>query len=271
MELFQCPNCKKKAAMTAGPESLTCNHCGYWENVYGEEGFLKGEEMDKIDWQTVVDNHILASRRDKKEKPDNVFSPSMVDGCLRQSTMLKLGLKEFDVEVLRNFMVGTILHKYVQTEAAICHVPRPVQFEKRIEFEIDPQEELPIQEKTIAFHGYIDAWDGETVYDFKSHGYIKYAKENPIDMAYRYQLSIYAAALGAKHAEIVFIDKKTLEVYQKEIELVPIGRISKFCTDVLKAEVEYKKSGKLPEPCGCWKCNLEKKQAEDRSETDGTV
>lgn len=220
------------------------------------------ERIDKINWQSVIDSHILASRKDKKEKPSNIFSPSMVDGCLRQSTMLKLGLKEFDIDVLRNFMVGTILHKYVQTEAAICHVTRPVQFEKRIEYDITEDvklaEKLPTEEQTIIFQGYVDAWDGETVYDFKSHGYIKYAKENTVDIAYRFQLSIYAYALDATKAEIVFIDKKTLEVYQKEIELVSRAEIAEFCLNVLKAEAEYRKSGKLPEPCGCWKCKIEK-------------
>lgn len=218
--------------------------------------------MKKINWQDVIDSHILANRKTKKEKPDNVFSPSMVDGCLRQSTMLKLGLKEFEIDVLRKFMVGTILHKYLQAEAAIGHLSRPVEFEKRIDFEIIPKDKLPTDEQTIAFQGYADAWDGKTVYDFKSHSYIKYAKEKPIDLSYRYQLSIYAAALSANHAEIVFIDKKTLEVYQEEVELVPIEQISKFCQDVLHAEAEYRKSGKLPDPCGCWKCNLEKKQEE---------
>jgi len=217
--------------------------------------------MNGIQWGNVIDEHILSTRREKKEKPDNVFSPSMVDGCVRQSTMLKLGLKEFDIDVLRKFMVGTILHKYLQSEASIGHLPKPVEFEKRIEFEIIPKDDvkLPTEEQTIRFEGYLDAWDGETVYDFKSHSYIEYAKTKPVDIGYRYQLSIYAHAIGATQAQIVFIDKRTLEVHQKEIELIPIADITRFCEAVLEAEVEYKKSGKLPEPCGCWKCNLKEK------------
>lgn len=220
---------------------------------------------ERISWQSVVDNHIFSTRREKKDKPDNVFSPSMVDGCLRQSTRLKLGLKEFEIDVLRKFMVGTMIHKYIQSEASIGHLPRPVEFEKRIEFEIIPEDKvtLPTEEQTIRFEGYADAWDGETVYDFKSHSYIEYAKKKPVDLGYRYQLSIYAHALGAANTEIVFIDKRTLEVCQKEVELISIEDISLFCQQVLIAEAKYKESEELPDYCDCWKCDIEKRENGD--------
>jgi len=224
----------------------------------------EGTDAGKIvNWQGVIDAHIQASRRDKKEKPDNVFSPSMVDGCLRQSTIMKLGLKGFDTETLRKFMVGTMIHKYVQTEAAIGHLPRPVEFEKRTELDIfASKEDEDNNTPKIRFEGYADAWDGETVYDFKSHSYLEYAKKKPIDLGYRYQMSIYAHALGTDKLQIVFIDKRTLEVFQKEVEIVPIKDIILFCEKVLDAVEDYRKHKKLPDYCDCWKCHYEKKEAE---------
>jgi len=202
-----------------------------------------------INWQEAIDSH-LKSEQHSRVHELNVFRASSLSGCLRQCVLIRQGLKEPDIFSLRHFMIGTLLHRYLQQEVSLGHINSLIEFEKHISFELDD----------IKFTGHIDAWDGETVYDFKSTANANLSAAD-ISLSYIQQISIYSYALKAKKAVIVYIDKRNLNIIQKEVELIPIEEIIDFCKQVMKAEDNYKATGVLPEHCTCFGCKQEAKNS----------
>jgi len=161
-----------------------------------------------------------------------------------------MGLRHFNAAVLRNFEIGTQLHRFIQEKVGVGFVDRPVQFERQVE--IKPSLSLTIT-------GHVDCFDGAIVYDFKSIKGFTYVTHGNISKAYLYQLHVYMHALGVKKAVLVYIDKGTWEVKPLDVNYSEetFNELVQFCEDVDVAVNNYKLNGKLPEKDGCFSCKCE--------------
>lgn len=181
------------------------------------------EANDLVNWQQVLDNYLLENQDPFVEPDEKTFRASSL-GCLRQCVKQRLGMSKMDLEGLRNCQIGTNLHRFIQTELALGYLPHPMQFEKKVAFE----------HAGIKFTGHVDCWDGNTIYDFKSTANSEFSMKYPTNKAYLMQLSVYAYALKAKRAVLVYVDKRNYKIEMKEIEIIPIDDIVKFCNEVIE-------------------------------------
>ncbi len=206
-------------------------------------------ESELVDWQAIFDSYVKDQQKINEIPAENEFRASSL-GCLRQCTKSRLGLSKFDDEGLRTLQIGTNLHRFIQQELAVGYLPKPMQFEKKVSFEF----------AGIKFTGHIDCWDGEIIYDFKSTSNVEWSIKYPTLKAYIMQLSLYAYALKAKKAVLVYVDKRNYKIEMKEIELMDIGEIVKFCYDVMAACRQYHMDGSLPGKCSeCYVCKIKEK------------
>lgn len=203
--------------------------------------------MEKINWQDVIDKYSEYQQRPALELADNEFTASTLTGCLRQAVKNKLQLTKHDKTTLRHFQVGHMFHKYIQQDCALGCIGRPMEFEKRVVFEHDG----------IKIFGHVDAYDGENVYDFKTTADIKMSTRLDVHIGYVYQLSVYMHALKAKHAYVVYIAKKNLEIIDKEITPYNKDEIAHFCHRVRNACEIYQKYKRLPDKDKCFVCAKE--------------
>jgi len=201
-----------------------------------------------INWKKEIDKFIAADREARRGKHTplnpNEFYASSMTGCVRQSTKQRLGLAKYPAHALRSMMVGTILHAWLQSINKEPHM----EYEKQTRLELPPY--------TII--GRIDAYDGETVYDFKTINGLKYAvnKSEKDELSYQMQLSVYAHALNCG-ARIVYVDKSSLATHEKHIKVLPKEELLNFCHKITAAIEEYRKTGELPPKCGCFSCKSE--------------
>lgn len=203
-------------------------------------------ENDLVDWQAIFDSYVKDQQKINEIPEENEFRASSL-GCIRQCTKSRLGLSKFDDEGLRTLQIGTNLHRFIQQELAVGYLPHPMQFERKVAFEFGG----------IKFTGHVDCWDGETIYDFKTTSNVDWSMKYPTSRAYLMQLSVYAYALKAKRAVLVYVDKRNYKVETKEIELMDIGEIIKFCYQVIEACRAYKLNQTLPEKCTeCYVCKM---------------
>ena len=202
--------------------------------------------MTDIDWQKAIDDHIQEHLQLKKFEP-NVFRASSLSGCVRECVRSRNGLITLNKEHLRYMHMGTIIHRFMQQDVALGSIGRPCEFEKAVSMKKDG----------ITITGHIDAWDGSVIFDFKSTGSMERTLSYPTKKGYIYQVSFYAHAMNAKRAVLVYIDKSTLEVVQKEIEIMPLDEIFEFCRKVSIAEEIYQKTGELFSKDDCYPCHIE--------------
>lgn len=210
--------------------------------------------MEDLIWQNILDSYIESQREEFSPPSSNVFRASSLSGCVRQCVRNRLGLNKLTTEDLRTFQIGTNLHRFIQTEVALGHLPRPMQFERPIEFELEG----------IKITGHIDCYDGETIYDFKTTKNIDWLDRYPTAKGYIMQLSVYLFALKAKKAILVYVDKNNYGIVQKEIKPMPIEEILEFCNEVMAAEKTYLISSELPDFCkDCYGCKKEKENKQN--------
>lgn len=207
-----------------------------------------------IDWNQAVNNYIIA--KSKERQPDilgpNVFRCSSLSGCVRSCVKSRTGKQEFGIDTLKHFELGTLLHRFLQRDVALGFVTTPTTLERNFEFEKDG----------IILLGHADAVDDDTVYDFKTTSSLTTTLNYPTSTGYVYQLSAYCHGLSKQHGIVVYIDKRTLTIAQREIEILPISQIISFCKQVMEAEKHYKETGELPPPCekgkDCFNCKRER-------------
>lgn len=205
--------------------------------------------MEEVNWEKIIDNYVEAQREESSPPSPNVFRASSLSGCVRQCVRNRLGLTKLTAEDLRTFQIGTNLHRFIQTEVALGFLPHPMQFEKSVEFEISG----------IKITGHVDCYDGEIIYDFKTTKNTDWSLKYPTSKGYIMQLSAYLFALKAKKAILVYVDKNTYSVKQKEIKPILIEEIVEFCHTVMASETIYKTSGILPKHCAdCYGCKKER-------------
>ncbi len=202
-----------------------------------------------VDWKKAIDGYLNASRKPGRILEDHVFSPSMIGTCLRQSTLNKLGLKEFDVDSLANFEAGTMLHEWISNVGATSEFK--LEFEKEITLEVD----------ALKFHGFVDCFDGEVVYEFKTTGDVEKAIAWWPNETYIRQVTVYLKALNVHKARVVFISKTRINDV-REIDVFysseKFREVVDFCTAVMNAVKNYKESKTLPAICGkCFDCRKE--------------
>lgn len=225
------------------------------EAIESVDDELYEDTLEPINFQECVDRYITSSKWNRKAK-DREFFPSEITGCLRQAVRHRLGLVTFDIEANRNMAVGTMFHKFLQTQVALGYIDRPIQFEKQISYKY----------KDITFNGHVDAFDGENIYDFKTSKNIEWSLKYNMQTSYRYQTSVYLHALeelGAKRAYIIYIDKRTFEIKPKEVDIIDMENIYDFCNSVLTYCNEYNDNTNdetykiLPPRCWCFGCKME--------------
>lgn len=208
--------------------------------------------MTDINWQAAIDSYIVAKQNEqsfnnKYNYPPNVFRASSLSGCVRECVRLRQGLIKFQPDNLRFMQVGVIYHRFIQQEVSLGHINQRCEFEKYVE----------LRAGEIAITGHIDCYDGETIYDFKTTADIDKTTSYPIKKAYELQLSLYSHALGKKRMIIVYVEKSSLRVIQKEVKLVPLEYIIDFCKKVAKGEENYLNAGILPDKDDCYPCKIE--------------
>ena len=202
-----------------------------------------------VDWKNAIDSYLNASRKPGKILEDCVFSPSMIGTCLRQATVHKLGLKTFDVDSLANFEAGTMLHEWISNVGA--HSENKLEFEK----------EITLNTSELTFHGFVDCFDGEVVYEFKTTGDVEKAIAWWPNETYIRQVTVYLKALNVHKAKVVFISKtrindvREVDVFFNEDKF---SEVVTFCKQVVNAVNNYRESKVLPALCGkCFDCRKE--------------
>lgn len=206
-----------------------------------------------INWQTCINNYVEAQRKPYEKPADNTFRASELTGCVRQCAARRLNLKHFDVNVLRNFEIGTQLHRFLQEKVGVGFVDECVAFEKTVKLEHDG----------LVFTGHVDCFDGSMVYDFKTVKGFTYVTPGNVSKGYIYQLHIYMRALNVQEATLVYVDKNTWEVKNISVyyDEVIFEEILKFCKQVQEAVDAYNCCGKLPDKDNCYACKIEEIEA----------
>jgi len=210
-----------------------------------------------IDWnKSITDCLRSKDRRHDAYQPD-VFTASSVSGCVRQCVRNRLGLGTINDTTLRHFYLGTMLHRFMQTEVALGHLGQSAEFEKQIAFEVDG----------IKFKGHIDCVTDSEIIDFKSTANIKSTMSFPVQKSYLYQLAIYKEGLlileFAKHpyreTSILYIDKRNLDVARVPVLTPDFTEVVSFCKQVMQAEKVYAQTRTLPPKCNeCFSCTNER-------------
>lgn len=204
--------------------------------------------MEPIDFQKVIDSYCLSQIQPLRQLAKNEFTASILTGCVRQAVKNKKQLNDKNIDVLRNFQIGTNVHRFLQQDCSLGFFDRPVEFEKQVKFEHDD----------ITIYGHVDCYDGENIYDFKTTSDIAMSKRFDIHIGYVYQLSTYLHALNAKNAYIVYIGKKDFNVITKKVEPYGPSYIARFCHSVMDAIEAYDAEGILPEKDKCFVCQKER-------------
>lgn len=162
----------------------------------------KNRQSNELDWKELLPYHIrhLNDPDSHVEKDPYTIHPSQLSQCERQCVISKYGLKEHSDKTLGTFRIGTIVHEWIERQ--FDSPLSPVRFEVPVKLEAPP----------VTIVGRADCYDPvtETVYDFKTRGgWYRFdpPKESHVD-----QLTLYMNALDASKGQVVYIDKKSLEV-----------------------------------------------------------
>jgi len=206
-----------------------------------------------INWEQAIDSYLKSKDHRKDPYEPDLFSASSVSGCIRQCVRTRLGLGSLGPQTLRHFYLGSALHKFLQTEVALGFINQPVEFEKRIAFEMEG----------IRFKGHIDCVTETEILDFKSTANIPTTTSFPTSQSYLYQLAIYKQGLHQegvpdRETAIIYIDKRNLDTVRVPVQTPPMSEIIFFCKSVIQAEAIYAKQRILHPKDGCYSCSNER-------------
>lgn len=215
---------------------------------------------DPIDWRGQIARSLHVGNDDDShtEPDDHTFHPSQLARCKRQATISKYGLETHDTKTLGIFHTGTLIHEWLEDEMD-GRFPG-------VHHEIPIEQEYVTDDGAVVVTGHADVYDEHNgvVYDFKSRG--GWYNFDPPSERHLDQLTLYMDALGADAGQVVYVNKKDLEV-----RTWPDGDTFAFDPDrrddlVAKAReirdgvkgVEITSINDVPfEPCGCWLCDKE--------------
>lgn len=220
-----------------------------------------------IDWEAQLARTLaVANDDDSHTEPDAItFHPSQLARCKRQAAISKLGLEEHDTETLGLFQVGTLVHEWLEDT-----------FEGRIpgvhcEYPVTREYRRPGRAGVVRITGTADVYDehDNVVYDWKTRG--GWYKFDPPSDRHMDQLTLYMDALDAAAGQVVYLNKKNLEVRtwpeddtfafepDRRDELVEQAFEMR---EALKQTDEIETRSDLPfERCGCWLCEQEGEQS----------
>ena len=218
---------------------------------------------DPVDWEAQIGQTIrdTAEQDSHVERDAVTFHPSQLAKCKRQATLAKLGLKDFGTDTLGTFRAGTLVHEWIQAELA-DQFP-DCEFERKI---VETYTN-PVSGEEISVTGHADLWDPEQgiVYDFKTRG--GWYNFNPPTERHLDQLTLYMDALDAEAGQIIYINRKNLEIRpwpadttypfdaDRRAKLLQKGREIR---DGIREGGEITSKADVPfEDCGCWLCGQE--------------
>lgn len=214
-----------------------------------------------IDWSDHVERtlHLDHDGDSHTERDAYVFHPSQLARCKRQATISKFGLDEHDTKTLGIFKTGTLIHEWLEEEMHGRLLGVHHEHEIRQEYEIE--------NGAVVVKGHADVWDEHSgvVYDFKTRG--GWYNFDPPRESHLDQLTLYMDALDAVAGQVVYINKKDLEVrtwpedgtfaFDPERRDELVEKASEM-RDALKEVGEISSRDDVPfEPCDCWLCNKE--------------
>lgn len=153
----------------------------------------------------MVDNYIKEKNNSGKVRvplKDNEFYASSAGGCPRAMYFEKvIGGKEFDTDTQRIFLVGNLMHDFLQ---------------QKVFKSGESEQSLTVDENGIKIFGRLDHIDGDVVYEFKSTNSLKNVMNEPNDH-HKKQLMIYLKALGKKQGKIVYVEKNTFDIVEHDV------------------------------------------------------
>lgn len=225
---------------------------------------------EPLDWEQEIARslHVNNDPDSHTEADDDfTFHPSQLARCKRQAAIAKLGLESHDTTTLGIFHTGTLIHEWLEYEFG-GRIPG-------VELEIGVEQvyrdtvvegSRGVEAEPITITGRADVYDAhaDVVYDFKTRG--GWYKFDPPSERHLDQLTLYMDALDAAAGQVVYINKKNLEV-----KTWPGGETFAFDPDrrdalVAKAvairdglrehDGTIETAADVPfEPCDCWLCN----------------
>ena len=218
---------------------------------------------EPIDWEKQLARTLAVANDDDSHTERNAvrFHPSQLARCPRQATISKFGLEDHDTETLGVFQIGTLVHEWLETELGGrfpgVHAEHPVQAEYR----------RPGNSGVVEVVGTADVYDGHdgVVYDWKTRG--GWYKFDPPSERHLDQLTLYMDALDAEAGQVVYINKKNLEVRtwpEDGTFAFDPDRRDDLIGQAFEMRAAIKDAGAIEtvadvpfEPCGCWLCGQE--------------
>lgn len=162
--------------------------------------------MNEINWKQKLEEALQKDSEDhdehEEDTEDGVFHASWLGYCPRNILLSKQGIKENDAESLGRFMVGTLVHEFMEEEVS-----------KVLPDHVEMEESIPdIEQGDLTFVGTADAVDheNEVIYDFKTRA--NWYKFNPPIDRHIDQLQVYMKAFGYDKAKVVYISKSDMEI-----------------------------------------------------------
>jgi hypothetical protein len=163
-----------------------------------------------IDIAKLIEVELLRKQEEgKKRERSGKFSPSKLGSCLRSQIWSRMNEPETnspDVDALKRFAVGNVIHTYVQNLFDVENV------------------EVVIETEDIK--GYIDIEKSDEVVDIKSVSdwAFKYIKTKDFDVNSEkpnncMQIALYAKIKQKEKASLFFINTKSLASVQCEVDL----------------------------------------------------
>jgi len=222
----------------------------------------ESDTPEPIDWQTQLARTLAVANDDEShtERDAVRFHPSQLARCDRQALISKFGLEEHDTETLGTFHVGTLIHEWLEEELGGrypgVHMEHPI-----------AQEYRRPRQRMIEVVGTADVYDSHdgVVYDWKTRG--GWYNFDPPSERHLDQLTLYMDALDATAGQVVYINKKNLEVrtwpedgtfgFDPERRDALIEQAFDL-HERITAAGEIETIDDVPaEPCGCWLCDQE--------------
>jgi len=160
-----------------------------------------------LQFERVVENKLRAQEAEEEgshtEYDPSVFHPSSVGYEPWNVVVKKLGIETHDTELLGIFEMGNLVHEFVQDAVT-----------EQSGNDVDIGIEVPVEheEDGLRFEGHADIYDpaSDTVYDIKSRG--GWYHFDPPNDRHLDQLHCYMRALDASRGQVVYVNKKNLEV-----------------------------------------------------------
>lgn len=217
-----------------------------------------------LDWPGLVARklHVEADPDSHVEEDTRTFHPSQLSRCKRQACLSKFGLDDHDTTTLGTFRLGTMIHEWL--EESFRDRLQGVEFEKELHRGYDGP---------ITITGRCDVYDshGDAVYDFKTRsGWYRF---DPPNDAHLDQVALYADMVGADHAQVVYVSKKTLEVKTwpedglwtpSQTRVSGLLNKAREMAEVLEETGTPGTKANVPfEPCDCWLCDRDDSGEDD--------